>query len=186
MNIDNAYYDVTNDCYWKDSSNEKYEVSNTGLIRHKKYKRILKPIKRTHTKYYYDMIVTIEKKATSIAREVAKAFIDNPENKPEVDHIDTNVENNNANNLRWVTHSENMQNPNTLFNQRNALNKYYPVKCNETGQIFNNVNELIVFLHDNVSEEYCRRKFHEHMKGTYHTFGGYTFTSLKINSDENT
>ena len=56
MNIDNAYYDVENDCYWKDSTSEKYEVSNTGLVRHKKYKRILKPIKRRHTKYkYYDI-----------------------------------------------------------------------------------------------------------------------------------
>lgn len=186
MNINNAYYDVINDCYWKDCTNKKYEVSNTGLIRHKKFKRILKPIKRRHTKYkYYDMIVNLDKKATSIAREVAKAFIDNPENKPEIDHIDTNTENNNVDNLRWVTHAENMKNPNTVYNQRQTINKYYPVKCNETGQIFNNVNELIIFLHNNVSDAYCRYMFDKHMKGTLHTFGGYTFTSLKINSDEN-
>lgn len=41
------------------------------------------------------------------ARMVAMAFIPNPENKPCVDHIDTNKLNDSVTNLRWVTHSEN-------------------------------------------------------------------------------
>ncbi len=45
----------------------------------------------------------------SIARLVAKTFIPNPENKPCVNHKDTNRLNNNINNLEWVTHSENTQ-----------------------------------------------------------------------------
>lgn len=41
---------------------------------------------------------------------VAKAFIPNPENKPDIDHIDRNKLNNRVDNLRWCFHKENMQN----------------------------------------------------------------------------
>ena len=43
-----------------------------------------------------------------IHRLVAKSWIPNPENKPEVDHIDHNIINNDVSNLRWVTHKENI------------------------------------------------------------------------------
>ena len=38
---------------------------------------------------------------------VALAFIDNPENKPEIDHKDMNVTNNTVENLRWCSSYEN-------------------------------------------------------------------------------
>lgn len=41
---------------------------------------------------------------------VAAAFIPNPEGKKEVDHIDRNRQNNHADNLRWASRFENMQN----------------------------------------------------------------------------
>lgn len=43
-------------------------------------------------------------------RLVASAFIPNPNNYPEVDHIDHNPKNNSVENLRWVTHKENLHN----------------------------------------------------------------------------
>ena len=45
-----------------------------------------------------------------IHRLIATAFIDNPSNKPFVDHIDNNGLNNNINNLRWCTQRENCMN----------------------------------------------------------------------------
>ena len=43
-----------------------------------------------------------------VHRLVAEAFIENPNNVSDVDHIDCNKENNHVDNLRWVTREENM------------------------------------------------------------------------------
>lgn len=53
-------------------------------------------------------------KLYKVHRLEAIAFIPNPENKPQIDHIDGNTRNNNVWNLRWVTAKENVCNPNTL------------------------------------------------------------------------
>ena len=46
-----------------------------------------------------------------VHRLVAMAFIPNPYNKPQVDHINGDTHDNSINNLRWVTVKENMNNP---------------------------------------------------------------------------
>ena len=73
----------------------KQEKTNGGYLRVKLYK---------NKKYKRYLVHTL----------VAQAFIKNPKNKNEIDHIDGNPLNNNVDNLRWVTHEENMNNFNTL------------------------------------------------------------------------
>ena len=58
----------------------------------------------------YYVIYTSDKKLELLSRVVAKAYIPNPENKPEVDHINRIKTDNRVENLRWVTRKENMNN----------------------------------------------------------------------------
>ena len=57
---------------------------------------------------YY--IVHINGKTYYVHRLLAITYIENPENKKEIDHIDGNPSNNSLDNLRWATHKENLNN----------------------------------------------------------------------------
>jgi hypothetical protein len=92
-----------------------YEVDRNGNVYSiiqtiSRRKRILKPY--LHTGGYrkvnlYDKRGKCSKKY--VHRLVAEAFIPNPENKPNVNYIDCNRENNKASNLEWCTQSENIK-----------------------------------------------------------------------------
>lgn len=59
-----------------------------------------------------------------VHRLVAIAFLPNPDNKPQVDHIDTNPSNNIITNLRWVTSLENQRNELTLKRLQESIITY--------------------------------------------------------------
>ena len=84
----------------------RYEVSNWGRVRSIK---ILKPFRDRNGYLKYLLSNPGKVKSYFIHRLVALAFIPNPENKPEVNHIDGNKQNNCADNLIFVTRSENMK-----------------------------------------------------------------------------
>ena len=54
----------------------------------------------------------------SLHRILAKHFLPNPENLPQVDHIDRNPLNNSIENLRWISVSDNNRNKGTYTRQR--------------------------------------------------------------------
>lgn len=85
-----------------------YEVSNLGRIRHTKYKRLLSPFK---SKGYMRIGLITNNRGQQkfpVHRLVATAFVDGyTEERHFVNHIDGNKINNTAENLEWVTASEN-------------------------------------------------------------------------------
>jgi hypothetical protein len=97
-----------------------YEISNYGRIRSidrvltingqdRSYRgRQLTPFANWNG--YLKIVLTYKGKdyRLSIARLVAKHFIENAENKPEVNHIDFNKKNNHVSNLEWVSREENL------------------------------------------------------------------------------
>ncbi len=110
---------------WKDIEGYEglYQVSNLGRVRSLKrtivdswctrvFKgRILKQTEHNGKQPYFYVTLSKNHKNRKILvhRLVAECFIDNDHNKEQVNHIDGNPQNNNVENLEWVTNAENTQ-----------------------------------------------------------------------------
>ena len=90
-----------------------YEVSNLGNIKNKKtnkpitvnFERLKKDNKRVRPGLSHNG----KGKGYYLHRIVAEHFIDNPDNLPEVNHIDGDYYNNKAENLEWISKLDNMR-----------------------------------------------------------------------------
>ena len=93
---------------WKDIQGYegKYQVSNLGRVKSLNYKnyekeRILKYGINTQGYLIVCLCVNKQRKIFAVHRLVSQAFIDNPNNLPQVNHIDENKHNNCVDNLEW-------------------------------------------------------------------------------------
>jgi hypothetical protein len=116
---DNKIKTETNnkDIIWKEYPYlKKYMISNTGEVKHKRTERILMGSKVNGYRYVLLNNDDNKKMNRLIHRLVAETFLENPENKPVVNHKDTNILNNCVDNLEWVTYKENMNTKETIQN----------------------------------------------------------------------
>ena len=107
-----------------------YGITSCGRVWSYKYKKFLTP--RDNGKGYLRVALTKDGyvKEYYIHRLVAQAYIDNPQNKSDVNHMDENPLHNYLNNLEWTTHKENV-------NYGNRTKKTYKaVYCIELDKVF--------------------------------------------------
>ena len=76
-----------------------------------------------------------KEKSCTVHRLVSEAYLPNPDNLPEVNHIDENKLNNNINNLEWCTRQQNCK--------HSAHQKYKPVYCVELDTIYESIGAAI-------------------------------------------
>lgn len=104
------------------------QISDSGVVINTITGKVYKPIRRKTSGNYYQYTVSVRHKHFVIARLVAELFVENddPERKIYVDHIDTDTSNNRWDNLKWVTASENVNNPLTKRHMSEAMKGHIP------------------------------------------------------------
>ena len=130
-----------------------YEVSNFGRIRRKNGK-----IRKTQIHYKGYELITLrndngERKTLKVHRLVAKAFVHNPKNLPQVNHKDCNKLNNKADNLEWCNNSYNQKHAfsNNLQNNKGEKNPRH--KLSEV-DVINLLQKGKYDTYENIAKDY--------------------------------
>lgn len=149
---------------------EKYDVSETGLVRNRETGHIL-PL-QLNTAGYLRIILYSNKscKKFFLHRLVANLYIPNPLNLPEVNHIDGNKYNNNVSNLEWCDRT---------YNERHGRKKY-PHKYKPFVVTWENGNKSIYEFSPDLGERLsvtraCVRNW---LKGRSNSFLKYGISSI--------
>lgn len=122
---------------WAQIGDMQYAVSTDGRVMNTNTGRILRMRINSHGYYSAHLYKDGKDYQVPLHRLVANAFIPNPDNKPQVNHIDGNKLNNDLSNLEWVTDKEN-----TVHAFSHGLvSTSSPIRCIETGEEFYSIGE---------------------------------------------
>ena len=119
---------------------KNYLIYDDGRVYNKKYNRFLKHIINSKGYYQIKLCENSKQKSHKIHRLIAIHYIPNPENKPEVDHINRDRSDNRIENLRWSTGSENMQNQGIRKNNKCGIKNISYDKKNDRWMFNKKIN----------------------------------------------
>jgi hypothetical protein len=160
-------------CGWGGMYVGVYQVSNDGCVRRVKTGWVLKQNDNGNGYRVVGLHVNNKRSNRRIHRLVAEAFIENPDNKPDVDHVDRNKLNNHVTNLRWATRSENCINRAGRSNtgmkhicrtrhegkpgfrvaiergRKNVVSKYFPIKDRDEADV---MAEAVAYRNEKYAE----------------------------------
>lgn len=159
---------------WKEINIENentsgYYISSLGRFKNKKGV-IMKDYKPHHSGYIY-LRVNIKKYA--LHRLVALTFIDNPKNKPFVNHIDGNKLNNTAINLEWLNCSEN-----NMHAHKIGLTNGHKRKIIQYDLEMNEMQKFITIKEASITLNICYSSIKAVLYKKQKTAGGYIFKYL--------
>lgn len=86
-----------------------YEITKDGRVWSCISNRFMKPTTASNGYYMVNLSKDNKHRYCTVHRLVALTYLDNPYNLPQVNHIDGNKQNNDVNNLEWVTNKQNAQ-----------------------------------------------------------------------------
>ena len=154
--------------FWKDviGWEKYYEINEIGQVRNKETQHIIS--QDTNSCGYKRVTLYRPRKRFFVHRLVALMFIPNPSNKPEINHKDNNLQNNNYKNLEWTTRKANERQ--SHLSGKKAVRPFWIVLENNTIKRFLCVGDLIECLEINVTFN-CVRHWINHKNLGYKKYG---------------